>query len=129
MSASPVEKTPIIHIVGVCGSGKSTLARRLNQRGYQARQISQEHSGVPDLWRWRRIPHALIYLDASNEQIRQRYPWLNLTDAYLEEERARLAHAREHADCYLLTDDMSPEQVMERVLDCLTKAGVVPHNS
>jgi adenylate kinase family enzyme len=112
--------------VGVCGSGKSTLARHLHQWGYQARQISQEHSGVADLWRWRRTPDALVYLDASNEQIRQRYPWLNLTDDYLEQERKRLAHARAHADCYILTDDLTPEQVAEQALSCLAKSGVRP---
>ncbi len=120
---------PVIHIVGVCGSGKSTLARHLNLRGYEARQISQEHSGVPDLWRWRRTPDALIYLDASNEQIRQRYPWLNLTDAYLGQERIRLAHARDHADCYLFTDGLTPEQVAEKALICLEKLGVLGKHS
>ena len=110
---------PHIHIVGVCGSGKSTLARKLNLRGWQARQISQEHSGVPDLWRWRRQPDALVYLDASNEVIRSRYPKLNLTDEYLAQERERLAHAREHADCYILTDGLTPEQVLTRVVECV----------
>jgi ABC-type phosphate/phosphonate transport system ATPase subunit len=122
------ESGPFIHIVGVCGSGKSTLARRLNQRGYQARQISQEHSGVPDLWRWKRQPDALVYLDAGNEQIRQRYPGLNMTDAYLAQERARLAHAREHADCFVLTDGLTPDQVAEQVLDCLEAMGVRPQH-
>jgi len=112
---------PHIHIVGVCGSGKSTLARGLNQSGYQARQISQEHSGVPDLWRWRRQPDALIYLDASNAVIRARYPKLNLTDEYLAQERQRLAHAREHADCYILTDNLTPQQVLAQAIDCLQK--------
>ena len=116
---------PYIHIVGVCGSGKSTLAQRLNRRGYQARQISQEHSGVPDLWRWRRQPDALVYLDASNDQIRQRYPGLNMTDEYLAQERARLAHAREHADCFILTDGLTPDEVAAQVLACLEARGVL----
>jgi RNase adaptor protein for sRNA GlmZ degradation len=115
---------PVIHIVGVCGSGKSTLARRLNQRGYQARQISQEHSVAPELWRWRCTPDALVYLDASNEQIRQRYPTLNMTDPYLEKERKRLAHAREHADCIILTDGLTPDQVAARALTCLEEMGI-----
>jgi len=122
----PAENAPVIHIVGVCGSGKSTLAHRLNRLGYQARQISQEHSGVPDLWRWRCFPDALVYLDASNEQIRQRYPTLNMTDLYLQKERARLAHAREHADCIIPTDDLDPEQVLQRVLACLKDKGIAP---
>lgn len=125
MASGERSTKPVIHIVGVCGSGKSTLARFLNLHGYEARQISQEHSGVPDLWRWRRTPDALIYLDASNEQIRQRYPLLNLTDAYLEEERIRLAHARDHADCYLFTDGLTPEQVARAALTCLEELGVL----
>ncbi len=120
----PAEHTPVIHIVGVCGSGKSTLARRLKRLGYQARQISQEHSGVPDLWRWRCTPDALVYLDADNEHIRQRYPKLNLTDRYLQKERERLAHARRHADCFILTDGLDPGQVLQRVLVCLKNKGV-----
>jgi len=119
-----VSQGPIIHIVGVCGSGKSTLARQLQARGYQARQISQEHSGVPDLWRWKRTPDALIYLDASGEEIRRRYPALNMTDEYLDMERERLAHARAHADCYILTDGMTPEQVAASALACLEEMGL-----
>ncbi len=124
--ASDANNAPVIHIVGVCGSGKSSLARRLNQRGYQARQISQEHSGVPDLWRWRCTPDALVYLDASNERIRQRYPKLNLTNEYLATERKRLAHSREHADCLINTDGLTPDQVTERTIACLKRKGVTP---
>jgi len=119
-------KGPIIHIVGICGSGKSSLASRLIQRGYQARQISQEHSGVPYLWRWRCVPDALVFLDASNEQVRQRYPTLNMTDAYLQKERARVAHAREHADCYIHTDGLSLDQVADRVATRLEEIAPKP---
>ena len=125
-ASQPARQGPFIHIVGVCGSGKRTLAQRLNQRGYQARQISQEHSGVPDLWRWRRQPDALVYLDASNDQIRQRYPGLNMTDEYLQQERERLAHARAHADCFILTAGLTPEQGAAQVLACLESMGVLP---
>ena len=121
------QDAPIIHLVGVCGSGKSTLAQGLTRLGYQARQISQEHSGVPDLWRWRCTPDILIYLDASNEQIRQRYPKLNMNDAYLQQERQRLAHARAHADCYIHTDNLSPDQVLEQAIRCIadkTRGGI-----
>lgn len=120
------QKGPIVHIVGICGSGKSSLAHRLIQRGYQARQISQEHSGVPHLWRWRCLPDALVFLDASNEQVRQRYPTLNMTDAYLQKERARVADAREHANCYIDTDGISPDQVADRVAACLAEMALKP---
>ncbi|HEY80188.1 MAG TPA: hypothetical protein EYP25_07210 [Anaerolineae bacterium] len=117
-------EAPVIHIVGVCGSGKSTLARHLTARGYRARQISQEHSGAPELWRWKRVPDALIYLDASGEAVRRRYPGLNMTDEYLAMERERLAHARAHADCLILTDGLTPEQVLARAMACLEEMGL-----
>lgn len=112
-----------IKIVGVCGSGKSELAGRLQALGYHAHQVSQEHSGVPDLWRRRNPADVLIYLDASGETARQRYPNLDLHDAYLDKERKRLSHARIHADCYVLTDDLSPAEVLKQVLDCLQALG------
>ncbi len=121
-----MSQAPVIHIVGVCGSGKSTLARHLNALGYQARQISQEHSGVPDLWRWKREPDALIYLDVSGEEVRRRYPKLNMTDEYLDQERARLAHARSHAHCIIQTDGLTPDQVAAQALTCLQAQGLHP---
>ncbi len=117
---------PQIKIVGVCGSGKTTLARGLQTLGYDAQQVSQEHSGVPDLWRRRHPAEALVYLDASGPVLRQRYPLLNLDDGYLEIERRRLAHARQHADCYVMTDGLSPEQVLERVCARLSGMGLPP---
>ncbi len=108
-----------VKVVGICGSGKSSLVGRLRARGYDARQVSQEHSGVPDLWLRRRRPDALIFLDASNEEARRRYTHLQLNDRYLQRERQRLAHAREHADCYVLTDGLTPDEVLLRVLRCL----------
>ncbi len=115
-----------IKIVGVCGSGKSTLAAGLRALGYRAHQIAQEHSGVPDLWQRRDPPDALIYVDASGPTVRRRYPHLDLHDAYLARERERLAHARQHADCYILTDNLTPEQVLEKALACLKALGLEP---
>ncbi len=114
----------IIKVVGICGSGKSTLVQKLRQLGYDARQISQEHSGVPDLWRRRHPPDVLIFLDASNAEARRRYQHLNLHDAYLERERQRLGHARAHADCYILTDDLTPDDVLAQVLACLQRLDI-----
>ncbi len=115
-----------VKLVGICGSGKSTLARSLQALGYDAQQVSQEHSGVPDLWQRRHPADILIYLDASGPAARQRYPHLDLTDAYLDEERRRLAHARHHADCYLLTDGLTPAEVLAQAVKCLTAHGHPP---
>lgn len=115
-----------VKLVGICGSGKSTLARGLQMLGYDARQVSQEHSGVPDLWQRRHPADVLIYLDASGSAARRRYPHLNLTDDYLDEQRRRLAHARAHANCYLLTDGLTPAQVLAQALACLSAGGHPP---
>lgn len=109
----------VIKVVGVCGSGKSTLVERLRARGFDARQISQEHSGVPDLWRRRGPPATLVYLEVSDEMARRRYPHLDLHDAYLAQERQRLALARQHAHCFVHTDELTPEEVLAQVLTCL----------
>lgn len=123
-TASPAASRPLrVKIVGICGSGKTTLARRLTALGYQAWQVSQEHSGVPDLWQRRNPADVLVYLDASGPVVRARYPHLDLHDAYLDEQRRRLAHARAHADCYVLTDGLTPDEVLTRVLDCLRRLG------
>jgi hypothetical protein len=47
-----------------------------------------------------------------------------MTDPYLEKERKRLAHAREHADCIILTDGLTPDQVAARALTCLEEMGI-----
>lgn len=128
MNIFPSDNPPLIKIVGVCGSGKTTLAERLRARGYDARQVSQEHSGVPDLWRRRNPPAALIYLDAGNDTIRQRYPRLDLHDAYLAKERARLAHAKTHADCAIDTSELTKDEVLAAAVRGLGKLGLTPPN-
>jgi cytidylate kinase len=113
---------PRIAVVGPCAAGKSTLVKTLKAQGYQIRAISQEHSYVPDMWR--RISHTdiLIYLDASLEAIarRRQIAW---GQDYLDVLRARLSHARDHADFYLLTDDLTPEAVAEKVVAFLEGVG------
>ncbi len=107
-----------IAVVGPCGAGKSTLIRRLKALGYQVYEPAQEHSTVPDLWRRMRHPDLLIYLDAQLPTIarRRRIDW---GQAYLDELNRRLRHARQHADLYLPTDNLTPEQVVARVLQFL----------
>ncbi len=57
-----------VTLVGPCASGKSVLARALQDRGYDARQCSQEHSYVPDMWRRIGKPDVQIYLDPGWRQ-------------------------------------------------------------
>lgn len=108
----------IIGIVGPCAAGKSTLIAGLKEHGYQARHIAQEHSYVPAMWKRITKPDVLIYLDVSYPLSVQR---LNLTWTLAEyaQEQNRLRHARQYADLYIPTDNLSPEEILERVLEFL----------
>ncbi len=107
-------KQPLVGIVGPCAAGKSTLIRNLSGRGYRLKHIAQEHSYVPDMWQRLTRPEALIFLDVSFEESNRRRPMPWREADYLEQQR-RLRHAREHADFYLLTDGLTPEEVAAQV--------------
>jgi cytidylate kinase len=112
------EEYPLIAVVGPCTAGKSTLVRALRERGYNAREVVQEHSHVPAMWQVFTQPDILIYLDVSWEIAHQR----RHTDAgerWWSELARRLRHARENADLYISTDELTPEQVLQRTLDLL----------
>jgi cytidylate kinase len=111
---------PLVAVVGVCASGKSSLAANLRARGWNARQVLQEHSYVPDMWRRITDPDILIYLDARLETMRQRRRDPEFPEWLLEQERLRLRHARQHCDIYLATDDLTLDAVLAQVLTRLT---------
>ncbi len=117
------KRLPLIKIVGPCAAGKTTLTDRLRALGYNARQIAQEHSDVPDMWQRIHPPDILIYLDASDETILQRRPGETLP-YLLPRQRKRLAHARAHADLIIETDDLTPDDVLARVLAFLRERRV-----
>jgi hypothetical protein len=105
-----------IVIVGPCAAGKTTLVHGLWARGLMgARVVAQEHSGVPDLWRMRGQPDVLIYLDAKLETIAARQHRTDWTTDYLAEQLRRLRTAWVACDLYLPTDDLTIEEVLERV--------------
>ncbi|MGA9532773.1 MAG: hypothetical protein WBR18_08675 [Anaerolineales bacterium] len=118
MNNQPNSEPVNIAIVGPCASGKSTLADRLNQAGWQARQIVQEHSYVPAMWRTISPPDILIYLDASYETSSRRKR-LNWTPEEFQDQVERLADARERCDLYLNSDQLSIEETAQRVLNWL----------
>jgi len=116
----PPSKTLLIGIVGPCGSGKSTLISGLNQHGYKCRHIAQEHSYVQAMWQIITKPNLLIYLHASF-QISTARRKLNWNESDHTEQLRRLSHAREHANIIINTDDLTPEQVLQKALDFLIK--------
>ena len=109
---------PLVGVVGPCGSGKSTLIASLEQRGYACRHIAQEHSYVQAMWEIIAKPDVLIYLDASFPVSTARRS-LDWHEKDHREQLRRLAHAREHAHLIVDTDDLTPDQVLQKVLDFL----------
>ena len=111
----------LIGVVGPCGSGKSTLIAGLELHGYTCRHIAQEHSYVQSMWQKITKPDLLIFLDASFtvSTTRRNLTW-HVMD--YDEQYRRLEHARSHAHIVIDTDDLTPGQVLQRVLDFLRSA-------
>ena len=118
----PPGYTQLIGVVGPCGSGKSTLVTGLEKNGYACRHIAQEHSYVPDMWQLIAQPDILIYLNASFavSTSRAKLNWLEKDHT---EQLKRLAHAHSHANILIETDNLSPEDVLQRALDFLARTG------
>lgn len=114
----PPSKLPLIGVVGPCGSGKSTLIAGLERYGYTCRHIAQEHSYVQAMWQIISKPDLLIFLHASFPvcTARRKLDW---REKDYNEQFRRLSHAREHADIIIDTDDLTPNQILEIVLDYL----------
>jgi ABC-type Mn2+/Zn2+ transport system ATPase subunit len=108
----------IIGVVGVCGSGKSSLVDGLAAHGYIVRHIAQEHSYVPDMWQRLTNPAILIYLQVSyaNTLKRKNFRW---TEQEYQEQIRRIQHAIDHADIIIKTDQYSPDEILQIVLDQL----------
>ena len=114
------QKKAQIGIVGPCSAGKTTLIDGLEKNGVPARHIAQEHSFVPAMWQRMADPKVLVYLDVSYPVSMQRRQ-LQLSPHEFADQQERLRHAREYADLYVMTDPLTPEQVLELVLDYLYK--------
>lgn len=110
-----------IGVVGPCAAGKSTLVKQLRADGFQVHHIAQEHSFAPTMWQRINPPDYLIFLDVSFETSMARRPDSRWTVREYHEQQQRLRHAREHADLYLLTDDMTPQEVYRQVLEFLSQ--------
>jgi hypothetical protein len=106
----------LIGIVGPCSAGKTTLIAGLSAHGHHARHIAQEHSYVPDMWKRLAKPDVLIYLDVTYLVSMKRRPLEMSVDDFAEQ-CARLEHARQHADLYIFTDELTPQQVLQKALN------------
>ena len=115
-----------IVVVGPCAAGKSTLVGNLRPKGYKIKACAQEHSFIPQLWAKLSKADILIFLDAALPIIAQRQKRNDWTQAALDEQHRRLAYARACCDLYFGTDDLTREQVAERVERFLQARGVKP---
>lgn len=113
-----VSKPFLVGVVGPCGAGKSTLIESLDALGYSTRHIAQEHSYVKDMWKRITNPDALIFLQVSYSTSQKRRH-MNWNKSEYDEQQRRLSHAREHANFYIDTDNLSIEEVLEQVLSFL----------
>lgn len=120
---SPRRNSLRVALVGPCAAGKSTIAAALSERGWEARQPAQEHSGVPDMWRRLTRPDLLVYLDASYDTIRAHRPGIRWGQRYLRELRRRLSHARRHADLVVCVDQRSELETVEEIESFLMQVG------
>ena len=111
-------KQTIVGIVGPCAAGKSTLVTGLAQHGITARPIAQEHSYVKNMWQRITNPDVLIYLDVSFRESMRRRP-MNWNESDFQEQIRRLEHARQEANFYLDTERLTPQQVLDEVLQFL----------
>jgi hypothetical protein len=120
----PWKVTLHIKVVGPCASGKTVLAAGLRRLGYDARSAAQDHSFVPDMWQRLNPPDILIYLDVTLETARHRGRIdLGWNQKHLDEQHHRLRHARAHCDLYLVTDNLTEEEVLAQVQRFLQKVG------
>ncbi|MGD2105122.1 MAG: hypothetical protein PVJ55_08440 [Anaerolineae bacterium] len=97
----------------------------LRRRGYNAGEVSQEHSYVPAMWQRLADPDLLIYLDVSQRVASERRSgearagWWEALDQ-------RLEHAAQHAHLRIETDGLTPAQVLERALSFLDRRAIRP---
>lgn len=99
-----------IGIAGNCAAGKSTLVTALQNKGYNAVNIQQEHSVSKGFWR-RLAPDVIIYLSCTLETARQRrnIPW---GQERLDQQWEVLSEVREQAHAIIATDALTKEQVL-----------------
>jgi thymidylate kinase len=116
-------KQIVVGIVGPCKSGKSNLKKGLEEHGYHANHIAQEHSYSPQMWQKIVAPDILIYLDVSYEKTLER-SGMKWTYEEYQKQQNRLAHARKYANFYISTDELSEQEVIQLSLCFLETSNI-----
>ncbi|MCB9136130.1 MAG: hypothetical protein H6636_11930 [Anaerolineales bacterium] len=91
------------------------LRSKLEAEGYRVKHIAQEHSFVQDMWKRITNPDILIFLDVSYPTTLVRRKW-DFPEADYQEQLRRLRHARQHADIYINTDSLTPDEILAEVV-------------
>jgi len=104
-----------IAVVGVCASGKTTLVKGLQDAGYDAYNVAQEHSGIHNFWN-KHHPDILVMIDATLPAIKKRR-LVYWDQERLDVQHKRLADAKAHANLFIQTDAYNADEVREQVID------------
>lgn len=96
------------------------MINQLQHLGFHCRHIAQEHSYVQDMWQRLTNPDVLVYLSVSYEKTLHRRN-LNWNEREYQVQIDRLKHAREHANVFVDTDLLSPEEVCKSVIHSIEK--------
>jgi hypothetical protein len=114
-----------VAVVGTCASGKSSVVAALRDRGIDAYAVAQEHSIVAELWRHLQ-PNRLVYLETGLETIRRRRSDNAWPEWIYQAQLRRLAHARQHAEIIVCTDDLELDRVVDTVFTALSGGSTPP---
>lgn len=118
-------KDVTIGLVGPCAAGKTTIANLLKNNGFRnVRQIAQEHSFVQNMWKKISNPDILIFLDVTYDNSFKRRPQ-NWTIKDYNNQVQRLTNARENADLYVDTNNLTINQVFDLILEYLLKINAI----
>lgn len=116
----------LVAIVGVCASGKTTLVKGLREAGIDAYNVAQEHSCIKKFWN-RKKPDVLVMIDATLSAIKKRR-FVTWDEDRLVIQHERLRDARENANLYIQTDELSREEVLQTIIDFIRGKNDVKDN-
>lgn len=117
----------LVAIVGVCASGKTTLVKGLREAGIDAYNVAQEHSCIKKFWN-RKKPDLLVMIDATLSAIKKRR-FVTWDEKRLEIQHERLRDARENANLYIQTDELSREEVLQTIITFIRGKNDVKDNN